>query len=244
VQQVSGRRFRQNLSSGVCPASGPHEHSNSHNYGIVLKGWDPDWIRSDSGAGVANARGWPLPANQWSTCRRWSHDHSNEVTIICSHEFRRCRAVHQSRCPGAGLEHTYSGKRGGLAVWGPAGNVRATNQYSTAGLGNGYNMLCRTNSQYLTYKDRSGHQPRLHAAGEHKIHFPAARRPGARNPHRRQVALGIGGGVPFCGAPGRALPASVTGEWVSGPATEWLIYSAGLARGETDPDRFVGQDHQ
>jgi hypothetical protein len=62
-----------------------------------------------------------------------------------------------------------------VVVWqfgGKAGNVTAQHHYSTANAGNGYNLLCRTNNQFLTYKQTNvginlGYTTN---AGEHKIH--------------------------------------------------------------------------
>jgi hypothetical protein len=111
-----------------------------------------------------------------------------------------------------------------VLVWqfgGRSGNLTAQNSYT---LNSGYNMLCRTNSEYLTY----GTQPTginldyTADASVRKTHF---RLPdGQERPvlTGEPVALGIGGGDPFLYYAERITGINV--KWAGDPRWEWRIF--------------------
>lgn len=121
-----------------------------------------------------------------------------------------------------------------VVIWkfgGNSGNVKAQNQYSTANGGNGYNMLCATNNQYLTYKDTNvgislGYTSN---SGEHKIHFRLPDGSEREVLTGERVALGIGGGKAFLKYAHRTVGINL--EWVEQPSYEWLIYGPTSEKG-------------
>ena len=127
---------------------------------------------------------------------------------------------------------------GKVLIWklgGKAGNLKSQNRYSTDHTGNGYNMFCKTNSEYLTYKKTNvginlGYTTN---SGEHKIHF---RLPDGQERDiltGEKVALGIGGGDAFLRYAHRTVGINL--EWASNPAFEWRIYGATIDKGKPIP---------
>jgi len=102
------------------------------------------------------------------------------------------------------------------------GNLRSQNQYSTANVGNGYSMHCRSNDQFLTYKKTNfGISLGYKTVEECKTHF--------RLPDERErdiltgerVALGIGGGRAFLYYDERTVGINL--DWSGPPKFEWLL---------------------
>jgi hypothetical protein len=125
-----------------------------------------------------------------------------------------------------------------VVVWkfgGKPGNVKAQNQYSTANGGNGYNMHCETNNQYLTYKDTAfgislGYTSN---SGEHKIHFRLPDGSEREILTGEKVALGIGGGRSFLRYAHRTVGINL--EWAADPSFEWLLLRAPNDSGQPIP---------
>jgi hypothetical protein len=125
-----------------------------------------------------------------------------------------------------------------VVVWqfgGKAGNVRSQNEYSTAELGNGYNMLCRTNNQYLTHQktDVGINLGYTTNQNEHKIRFRLCDGQERDILTGERVALGIGGGDAFLRYAHRTVGINL--EWAGDPVCEWLIFDATGEKGKPIP---------
>src|SRR4051812_29237139 len=115
------------------------------------------------------------------------------------------------------MDTTIPGK---VLVWafgGKTGNLKSQNKYSTDHNGNGYNMHCQANNQYLTYEKQNvglniGYTK---SAGEHKIHI---RLPDGKERDiltGESMALGIGGGDAFLKYAHRTIGINL--EWAKDP---------------------------
>ena len=103
------------------------------------------------------------------------------------------------------------------------GKLRSQNQYSTANVGNGYSMHCRTNGQFLTYKDTNfGISLGYKTAEECKTHFRLPDESEREILTGEKVALGIGGGRAFLYYAQRTVGINL--DWSSLPKFEWLLF--------------------
>jgi hypothetical protein len=125
-----------------------------------------------------------------------------------------------------------------VVIWkfgGKPGTVKAQNQYSTAHSGNGYNMFCKVNNQFLTYKETNvgisiGYTT---SPAEHKIHFKLPDDKERDILTGEPVAFGIGGGNAFLKYAHRTFGINL--EWVSAPQFQWRIYGATSEKGKPIP---------
>ena len=129
-----------------------------------------------------------------------------------------------------------------VVIWsfgGKKGNVKSQNSYSTAGSGNGYNLHCRANGQFLTYhKTNVGiNLGYTSNAKERKIHL---RLPDGKERALlagEKVALGIGGGDAFLKYAHRTAGINLT--WAASPSFEWRVYAPTVDKGQPIPTGSV-----
>jgi len=125
-----------------------------------------------------------------------------------------------------------------VVVWafdGRPGNLKSQNNYSTDHNGNGYNMHCQTNNQFLSYEKQSvginlGY---TNSAGEHKIHL---RLPDGKDREilsGESVAFGIGGGDAFLKYAHRTIGINL--DWAKNPVFEWRVYTRTGEKGKPLP---------
>ncbi len=118
-----------------------------------------------------------------------------------------------------------------VLVWqfgGQSGNLRSQNQYSPTNGGNGYNLLCTTNNQFLTYID--GSQPPgsidldfTTNANLHKAHFRLLDGAEREIVTGEKVAFGMGG-LPNAYLYYAERPISINLKFGSTVRDEWYIY--------------------
>lgn len=113
-----------------------------------------------------------------------------------------------------------------VVVWklgGKPGNLKSQNQYAT---NTGYNMLCRTNKKYLTYKEvKLGiNLDYVSDAAVKKAHFRLPDKKEREILTGEKVALGIGGGDAFLKYAHRTVGINL--DWSENPVYEWKIFGA------------------
>lgn len=128
-----------------------------------------------------------------------------------------------------------------VVVWifgGKPGNLKSQNKYSTANAGNGYNMFCQTNTQFLTYlKTNVGiNLGYTTNSAEHKIHFKLPDGKEREILTGEKVALGIGGGDAFLRYAHRTVGINL--EWSADPSFEWRIYGPTSEKGKPIPTGY------
>lgn len=117
-----------------------------------------------------------------------------------------------------------------------SGNLRSQNQYSTASVGNGYSMHCRTNNAFLTYKKTNfGINLDYKTVRECKTHFRLPDGSEREILTGEPVALGIGGGKAFLQYTERT--AGINLDWynVNQRAFQWRLYDETGENGKPIP---------
>lgn len=112
---------------------------------------------------------------------------------------------------------------------GKSGNVRSQNSYAT---NTGYNLLCTSNNQYLTWgKQNLGINLIFTTKNtDKKIHFILPDKQERDILTGEPVALGIGGGEAFLRYAERNVGINL--EWSSNPSYEWKLFDASGSKGK------------